>query len=120
MIMRARAHLAGDDGVLWLDENHRYQLFLDANGELLDVRLDGVSHRICRVEDETRLDETERGLPIAPPSLSLQSIIQLRQATGHPVLLAENGRILGVCGEAQIIRALARGGRADPHDAASG
>jgi hypothetical protein len=31
----------------------------------------------------------------------------LRQLTGHPVLLAEEGRILGVCGEAEIIRALA-------------
>jgi hypothetical protein len=33
----------------------------------------------------------------------------LRQSTGHPVLLAEDGRILGVCGEAEIIRALAGG-----------
>jgi len=31
----------------------------------------------------------------------------LRQATGHPVLLADGGRIVGVCGEAEIIRALA-------------
>ena len=46
---------------------------------------------------------------MAPASLSLQSIIHLRQTTGHPVLLAEQGRILGVCGEAEIIRALAGG-----------
>jgi hypothetical protein len=46
---------------------------------------------------------------VAPPSLSLQSIIHLRQSTGHPVLLAEQGRILGVCGAAEIIRALAGG-----------
>jgi len=46
---------------------------------------------------------------VAPASLSLQDIIHLRQTTGHPVLLAEGGRILGVCGEAEIIRALAGG-----------
>jgi hypothetical protein len=46
---------------------------------------------------------------VAPASLSLQSIIHLRQTTGHPVLLAEGGRILGVCGEAEIIRALSGG-----------
>jgi hypothetical protein len=46
---------------------------------------------------------------VAPAWLSLQSIIQLRQTTGHPVLLAEDGRILGVCGETEIIRALASG-----------
>ena len=44
---------------------------------------------------------------MVPASFSLQSIIRLRQATGHPVLLAEDGRIVGVCGEAEIIRALA-------------
>jgi hypothetical protein len=46
---------------------------------------------------------------VAPASLSLQSIIHLRQTTGHPVLLAEGGKILGVCGEVEIIRALAGG-----------
>jgi len=46
---------------------------------------------------------------VAPASLSLQSIIHLRQATGHPVLLAEDGKIIGVCGETEIIRALAVG-----------
>jgi uncharacterized protein (DUF849 family) len=45
------------------------------------------------------LDRLEPGLAVAPASFSLQSIIQLRQSTGHPVLLAEGGRIIGVCGE---------------------
>jgi hypothetical protein len=31
----------------------------------------------------------------------------LRNATGHPVLLVEDGRLAGVCDEAEIIRALA-------------
>jgi CBS-domain-containing membrane protein len=44
---------------------------------------------------------------VAPASFSLQSIIQLRQATGHPVLLSDGGKIIGVCSETEIIRALA-------------
>ena len=44
---------------------------------------------------------------MVPASFSLQSIIRLRQTTGHPVLLADGGKIVGVCGEAEIIRALA-------------
>jgi hypothetical protein len=44
---------------------------------------------------------------VVPASFSLQSIIQLRQATGHPVLLSHGGKIVGVCSEAEIIRALA-------------
>jgi predicted transcriptional regulator len=43
--------------------------------------------------------------------MSLQAIIQLRQNSGHPVLVAEEGKILGVCGEHEIIRALSRGRR---------
>jgi len=46
-------------------------------------------------------------LPSAPASASLQEIIQLRQSTGHPVLLVEAGQVIGVCGETEIIRALA-------------
>jgi hypothetical protein len=64
------------------------------------------------------LGAAERSVPVAPASLSLQELIQLRQSTGHPVLLAEDGRIIGVCGESEIIRALAgsRKGAAAPPD----
>lgn len=46
----------------------------------------------------------------SPATLSLQSRIQLRRKTGRPVLLAEEGRVLGVCGVAEIICALAARG----------
>lgn len=46
----------------------------------------------------------------SPATLSLQSLIQLRRKTGHPVLLAEEGRVLGVCGENEIVSALAARG----------
>ena len=51
--------------------------------------------------------ESTTGLAVVPASFSLQTIIRLRQRTGHPVLLSEDGRIVGVCGETEIIRALA-------------
>ena len=54
---------------------------------------------------------------VAPASISLRAIIQLRQRTGHPVLLVDNGCFCGICDEAEIVRALA--GRAeDLHGAA--
>jgi glycine betaine/proline transport system ATP-binding protein len=109
MIMRERSQMIVDDagGGVWLDENRRYQLFLNSSDEILEVRLDGVAHHVCQVREDAAIANVERRLAIAPASLSLQEIIQLRQITGHPVLLAEAGRILGVCGEAQIIGALA-------------
>ena len=107
MIMSAPASMHGDAGALWLDANRRYQLFLNARGELLDIKVDGLPQTACSVHDAAAVAAAPAGLAIAPASLSLQEIIQLCQSTGHPVLLAEDGKILGVCGAAEIIRALA-------------
>jgi glycine betaine/proline transport system ATP-binding protein len=109
MIMQHRASMAGDDDSVWLDSGRRYRLSLSATDEVLSLHLDGVAHAFCQVRDDADLGHLQAGLAVAPASLSLQSIIHLRQTTGHPVLLAEGGRILGVCGEAEIIRALAGG-----------
>jgi glycine betaine/proline transport system ATP-binding protein len=107
MIMQRCAHLEGEDGRVWLDDRRRYELSLNEGGHAVELRLDGASHSLRHITDDADLRSAEPGLAIAPGSLSLQSIIHLRQSTGHPVLLAEEGRILGVCGEAEIIRALA-------------
>ena len=109
MIMQRRASMAGDDGNVWLDSARRYRLSLNASDQALGLHLDGVAHAFCHIKDEADLGRLEPGVAVAPASLSLQSIIHLRQTTGHPVLLVEEGRILGVCGEAEIIRALAGG-----------
>jgi glycine betaine/proline transport system ATP-binding protein len=109
MIMQRRALLAGDADEVWLDGARRYRLSLNSSDEALGLQLDGVAHAFCHIQSEADLGRLQPGLAVAPASLSLQSIIHLRQTTGHPVLLAEGGRILGVCGEAEIIRALAGG-----------
>jgi hypothetical protein len=70
---------------------------------------------LCHVAEDAGCAEGERGIAVTPATSSLQSIIHLRQTTGHPVLLSQDGRILGVCDEAQIIGALARGRK--PRDA---
>jgi glycine betaine/proline transport system ATP-binding protein len=109
MIMQHRASMAGDDGNVWLDSGRRYRLTLNSSDEALGLHLDGVAHAFCHIRDDADLGHLAPGLAVAPASLSLQSIIHLRQTTGHPVLLAEGGKILGVCGESEIIRALAVG-----------
>jgi glycine betaine/proline transport system ATP-binding protein len=107
MIMQRRGLLAGESGHVWLDQARRYRLSVNSSDEVLELHLDGIAHAYRHVQDDADLARLEPGLAVVPASLSLQSIIRLRQATGHPVLLAENGRILGVCGEAEIIQALA-------------
>jgi glycine betaine/proline transport system ATP-binding protein len=107
MIMCSRANLPQEGGTLWLDERRRYRLNTGPADEALQLELDGVRHALRHVEDEAALDRPDPGVVVAPGSFSLQAIIRLRQASGHPVLLSEGGRIIGVCSEGEIIRALA-------------
>ncbi len=95
MIMRSRVHMAQDGKALWLDEGRRYRVVLGEGDRLMELRIDGA------------LSDTHAQLALAPADLSLQEIIHLRQGSGHPVLLMEDGRMVGVCGEIEIIRALA-------------
>jgi glycine betaine/proline transport system ATP-binding protein len=112
MIMSARANLHGDGDALWLDAQRRYGLFLDGEDALRHVHLDGRPHPVNHIREPADAAAVAPGVAVVPASFSLQEIIQLREATGHPVLLAEGARILGVCGEAEIIRALAGSRRA--------
>jgi len=107
MIMCERARLAADGEALWLDERRRYRLRVGAGDVPLAVHLEGAEQPLRSVVEEAQVTQVESGLAVAPASFSLQSIIRLRQLTGHPVLLADSGRIVGVCGEGEIIRALA-------------
>jgi glycine betaine/proline transport system ATP-binding protein len=107
MIMKERASLAAEADSLWLDAARRYRLSLGPADEALRLELDGAPQHLRHVHDDTALAGLAPGIVVAPASFSLQSIIQLRQSSGHPVLLAEDGKIIGVCCEPDIIRALA-------------
>jgi glycine betaine/proline transport system ATP-binding protein len=107
MIMCARQELPAEGGTTWLDQERRYRLATNDAGEPLEVCRDGNRHALRHVPADANAEALEPGIAVAPASFSLHQIIRLRQATGHPVLLVESGRIVGVCGEAEIIRALA-------------
>jgi glycine betaine/proline transport system ATP-binding protein len=107
MIMCERARMPTQDGTLWLDGRRRYRLSVGGAGEAVALHLDGIEQMLRHVRDDDAFAALEPGLAVAPASFSLQSIIRLRQITGHPVLLADEGKIVGVCDEAEIIRALA-------------
>jgi glycine betaine/proline transport system ATP-binding protein len=111
MIMCERERMPSEAGTLWLDHARRYRLSLGSAQEPLALHFDGAEHALRHIADdsagEAAIADQQAGLAVVPASFSLHSIIRLRQRTGHPVLLSEGGRIVGVCGEAEIIRALA-------------
>jgi len=107
MIMRERSKLPRDGAEVWLDTERRYRLALGAADEPLSAQLDGVAQTLRHVHDDASLAGLEPGIVVAPGSFSLQAIIQLRQTSGHPVVLSEGGKIIGVCCQSEIVRALA-------------
>ena len=116
MVMRGREALDDGSGALVLDVSRRYRLHTDAAGAAAELRVDGAAHPLRTVEDEDACTEGEHCVVVAPASITLQGLIHLRRRTGHPVLLADAGRILGVAGDAEIIAALSarRGTRENP------
>jgi glycine betaine/proline transport system ATP-binding protein len=107
MVMRARDRMDRVDGTVFLDAARRYRLVLGTGGEFSELRLDGEPHPLRTVAEEESCAEDERAVIVAPATITLQSLILLRRRTGHPVVLADAGRLLGVCGESEIIAALA-------------
>ncbi len=112
MIMRRCEQMDQADGALCLDDARHYQLKLDPQLAPVELRLNGQPHPLRVVGDDAVCAEDERAVIVAPASLALQALIDLRRRTGHPVLLAEGGQVLGVCGETEIICALAARGSA--------
>ncbi|MGO9934121.1 MAG: choline ABC transporter ATP-binding protein [Steroidobacteraceae bacterium] len=106
MIMQRRGVLQGAGNSVWLDAGRRYQLSMSPTDQPVSLTVDGVAQSLRYVQGESDVAERQDGLAVAPGSLSLKSIIQLRHSTGHPVLLIDDARIIGVCGELEIMRAL--------------
>jgi glycine betaine/proline transport system ATP-binding protein len=108
MVMRRSVDLVREDGAIWLDTARRYRVFINAASEPTGVACDGETQTLGRVLDETQ-EAAAAGVTIVPASMSLRTIIKLRQTSGHPVLLVEDGSFCGICDEAEIVRALAGG-----------
>ena len=107
MVMRAHDELIREGEHLWLDAARRYRVTLDSRGACCAVRVDGAESAFVHHDQMASGAAPSGGLVIAPVTLPLLRLIQLRQLSGHPVLLADEGVISGVCDEYEIVRALA-------------
>ena len=107
MVMRAQANFGGEADRLWLDAEGRFRLELDAQRQPVAVYAASTRLAVHRCEEESDPAQLPAGVAMVPSAISLQGIIRLHEATGYPVLLSDQGVLSGVCGEAEIIRALA-------------
>ena len=109
MIMQRRGHLQGAGNNVWLDTARRLPAVTESDRSAPEHR----DRRRCPLaapcRERVRSRAAPDGLAVAPASWSLKSIIQLRHSSGHPVLLSDDTKIMGVCGEIGIMRALCGG-----------
>jgi glycine betaine/proline transport system ATP-binding protein len=107
MVMRECATMARQDQTLWIDDERCFEVLMDANGGPAEMRVNGLRHSFGHLSEGESWGPDRTGWAVVPASTSLSTIIRLRNATGHPVLLVEDGRLTGVCDQCEIIRALA-------------
>ena len=109
-VMRPAAALRTQDGAVVLDESAHYRLVPGAGiGEL---RLGGAPHDVTHIENPDGHSSFPEGVVACPAGVSVRTLIRILSASSHPVLLTEGGRLVGVCGGQDVLRALSSGSAA--------
>ncbi len=109
-LMTPTSELEQDGETYLLDEAGYYRVRLDDSG-----RLSSISHNQDSlpvnfsnvVPDEGFLNQFQ-GAVAVPPDVLMKSAIQLRERSGHPVLLVDDHRLVGVVGDREIYRGILR------------
>jgi glycine betaine/proline transport system ATP-binding protein len=79
---------------------------LDPKGRPTAIRFGGRAGRLVGYED--RATAGVDMIVLAPGDIKLRTALELRQQTGNPVALVEEGRLIGAIGDAEIYRGILR------------
>jgi len=108
-LMTPVAEIRREGGALLLDRPGLNRLTLDESGAPASVEPAPASIRHCG--PDTDLDALAGdAVCAAAPDLPMRTAIEMRRRTGRPVLLMEDGRLVGAIGDDEIYRGLLRRG----------
>lgn len=110
-LMRPLANLPAPDGAHHFTDHQQYALHLDNSGKLMTLRRDGATAPFHRPQPGIRCPQGSTG--IVTTQHLLKDIVEIRQQTTRPVLVADNDRIIGCIGADEILNALTHAGRAE-------
>jgi glycine betaine/proline transport system ATP-binding protein len=109
-LMTPAAALKQVDGEVHLDANGRIRVQLNAEGKPMSCTLDGRTGHLAVADGEVGLSPgaaAASDVIVAPIDLKMRSAIELRRASGNPIVLVDQlGRMAGLCGDDEIYRAL--------------
>jgi len=103
-VMRHAAMLVMADGSVMLDDAGHYRL--GSGGGLDDLSVAGARHRVTMIDAPDDHPSFPAGVVACPASVSVRTLIRICAASEHPVLLTEDGRLVGVCAGRDILKAL--------------
>jgi glycine betaine/proline transport system ATP-binding protein len=92
----------GDDVQL----DPRSLMTLDPKGRPTAIRFGGRAGRLVGFEDRAMAGADM--IVLAPGDITLRTALELRQQTGNPVALVEDGRLIGTIGDDEIYRGILR------------
>jgi glycine betaine/proline transport system ATP-binding protein len=108
-LMTPAASIARHDGRILLDRNQRIVMTLGADGAPAAVTIAERPGRILSYVDGFDLAALERDAVVtAPPDIKLRTALEIRHKTGNPLVLVEDGRLIGVIGDDEIYRGILR------------
>jgi glycine betaine/proline transport system ATP-binding protein len=109
-LMTPAISLGREPGAVLLDREGRVKVQVDRDDHPIGVTLDGRTGRLVAVNGEARTGPAgEADIVVASVDLKLREAIELRRATGNPVVLVDQlGRLAGLCGDEEIYRGLLR------------
>ena len=94
---------------LALAKSNKLKLKVDKKHQTLKVRYDGHPLTVLKAADiSPDRPATASEIVTAPVTTGLREIIEFRHATGNPVLLVDDQKVLGVIGDDEIYRAILR------------
>ena len=110
-VMTPKVALPVHEARIQLDWTGHHWLGLDATGKPVDVMIEGQPGHLVNYTPDLDLIKTGldgRTLVMAGPSMLLETMIQIRHATGRPVLVCRAGQFEGVVGDEEIYKGLLR------------
>jgi glycine betaine/proline transport system ATP-binding protein len=115
-LMTPAAALTHSEGEVHLDRGGRIRVQLSADGKPVGCTLDGRIGLLAVADGEVGLSPqaaVDSDIIVAPIDLKMRSAIELRRASGNPIVLVDQlGRMAGLCGDDEIYRALLQQRRA--------
>ena len=106
-LMTPAAEIGREGDALLLDWSGRNRLALDAGGKPAEATVEPGPATLRHYTPDMDLAAlTGEDICAAAPELRMRTAIELRHRTGRPVLMVEEGRLVGVIGDDEIYRGL--------------